>query len=250
MKKNSEIRHKLAEADDDALIRLQQEIAVLEAELSAVRNKLGVFEAKIHARLDNEFTRMRELYALYKQQKKEKKAKRLEQKQRGKNYVAPKQLVPYHKNPEQGSSLSPEQQKALRQLYKEAVVQVHPDKFVHSGEHDRIARANAITARLNGIYQSGDLEELISFYQYIISGDALRENSVGTAAIPDPKVKRDALVKKKEEVLKHLDQLKSSYTYHVLNTYDDPLTFIEELHQQLLTRIMQLEKRTRTSRGA
>ncbi|AHM58338.1 heat shock protein DnaJ domain-containing protein [Flammeovirgaceae bacterium 311] len=249
MKKNSELVHKQNEATDLEIISMQKEIAVLEAELLGIKNALGAFESKIHARLDKEIAQVRKLYTLYKSQKNDKKAKRLEQKKRGKNYVAPKQEVRYQSAPEKGSALNLEEQKALKRLYKEAVVQVHPDKFVHSGEHDRIQMANAITAQLNGIYQRGDLEELINFYQYVMSGNALQEKSYGTEAMPDVKLRMESLIKKKEALLKQLEQLKSSYTYNVLITYDNPLSFIDELHLQLQEKIKQLEKRTRKARG-
>ena len=238
-------------ASNDPIGSLQGEIAVLEAELENIKKNLGAFERQIHARLDREIARVQELTDLYKQQKKEKKAKRLEQKKRGKNYREPKQLI-HHRDAqeEEGATLNLEEQKALRRLYKEAVVQVHPDKIMHSGEHVRIQNANAITAQLNAIYKRGDLEELINFYQYIMGGNASHEINNGTEVIPDSKLRLESLIKKKEGVLKQLEQLKSSYTYHVLMTYDSPLSFIDELHFQFMERIKQLEKRTRKARSA
>ena len=231
---------------DDALNALQGQVAALEAELGKIEKELGAFEDEIHKRLDKQIARIRELYALYKRQKKEKKAKRLEQKKRGKNYKEPKQVKHYTQPKEDEVALNVEEQKELKRLYKEAIVQVHPDKFVHGGELDKIQRANAITAQLNGIYKRGDLEELINFYQYIISGHESPERSYTTEPVVDAKVRLEALQRKKEILIDQLEQLKNSYTYQVLTTYENPLSFIGELHVQFQERIAQLEKRTRT----
>ena len=240
--------NKLESASEDPVGRVQREIAVLEAELEMIRKDLGAFELKINARLHREIARMRELAELYKSHKKEKKAKRLEQKKRGKNYVEPKQVQLKNKDREEGKALDLKEQKALKRLYKEAVVQIHPDKFIHAGEQDKIQRANAITAQLNGIYQRGDLEELINFYEEIVSGNAMHESSYHVEAIPDLNIRLESLLKKKGVIGKQLEQLKSSYAYNVLTTYENPLTFIDELHLQLLERIKQLEKRTKKLR--
>lgn len=230
---------------DDPVSNLQKEIAELEANLEKVSRELGAFEAKIHARLDKQIARIRELFELYKKQKREKKAKRLEQKKRGKNYKEPKQVV-HHSEPE-GSrlALSLDEQRELKRLYKEAVVQVHPDKFIQAGEHDKIQRANAVTAQLNGIYKRGDLEELINFYQYIISGNAVFETTVSLEPVVDPRVRLETLKRKKEALLEQLQHLRSSYTYTVLTSYENPLSFIDELEIQFQERILKLEKRTK-----
>ena len=242
--------NKIEGSFDNPAGRVQGEIAVLEAELAKIKKGLRAFEMEIHSRLHREIARIRELAELYKSHKKEKKAKRLDQKKRGKNYVEPKQVQLNNKDREEGKTLGLEEQKALKRLYKEAVVQVHPDKFVHAGEQDRIQRANAVTAQLNGIYQRGDLEELINFYEEIVGGNAIHESSYRKEAIPDLNLRLESLLKKKEAMGKQLEQLKTSYAYNVLTTYENPLTFIDELHLQLLDRIKQLEKRTKKVRRA
>lgn len=230
---------------DDSISGLQEEIAVLEASFAKTKQELSTFEGKIHARLDKEIARVRELTELYKQQKREKKAKRLEQKKRGKNYVEPRQTTLPDKPGAVEAPVDPEQQRELKRLYKEAVVHVHPDKLMHSGEQDRIARANAITAQLNGIYKRGDLEELINFYEAILSGDALAEKGTSPEVLVDPRLRQQSLRKKKVALLAQLEQLRRSYTYTVLITYENPLHFIDELYLQFQERIKQLEKRTR-----
>ncbi len=236
----------LEDASVDQVDKLQKEISQLEMEVDKIKRELSSFETQIHARLDNEISRIRFLYGLYKQQKREKKAKRLEQKKKGKNYKEPKQIIQLGKVKGAGIELNPEEQRELKRLYKEAVFQFHPDKVEHGGHQDKITRATAITAQLNAIYRKGDLEELVNFYQYIIMDHSMND----TGNIPEVTVDNNArlfsLKRKKEALLNQLHQLKDSYTYNVLTTYENPLAFIDELYIQLKARIAQLEKRTRT----
>lgn len=232
-------------SQEDSLSSLQKEIASLEAELDKVKKELNSFEDEIRIRLDREIARIQELTILYKKQKREKKEKRLEQKKRGKNYKEPKQINRGEKIKEDEITLSIQEQKELKRLYKEAVVLVHPDKIDHKGETDKIQRATHITIQLNAIYKRGDLEELINFYQYVVLGNELSEKETPMENIADPKARMIFLKRKKETLLKNLEELKASYIYNVLATYENPLSFIEELHQQFKERIVQLEKRTR-----
>jgi hypothetical protein len=232
-------------SSSDPLSSLQAEISELQAELEKVKKELNVFETEIRAKLDREIARIQELTILYKKQKREKKEKRLEQKKRGKNYKEPKQVNRSEKIKGDEISLSIHEQKELKRIYKEAIVQVHPDKIDHKGEVDKIQRATLITTQLNAIYKSGDLEELINFYQYIILGNELSEKDKSMENTADPKARLLFLRRKKETLIKNLEELKASYIYNVLTTYENPLSFIEELHQQFKERIVQLEKRTR-----
>jgi hypothetical protein len=237
---------KTTDFKEGSVQRLQREIAEMEAVLERGIRDLRRFENEIHARLNREIARIRELSDLYKQQKKAKKAKRLEQKKKGKNYREPRQVTLPDKAKEEKGTISLTQQQELRRVYKEAVLQVHPDKIHHEGENDKILKATDLTARLNGIYKRGDLEELINFYQFIISENGLYEKGIPAKEIAvDPQARLVSLKKKKEAMSLELEKLKNSYTYKILTTYEDPLSFIDELQLQFRERILQLEKRTR-----
>jgi len=230
------------------LSQLQKDVAALEAELVKVQDDLKAFESIIHRRLDQEIRRLKELSDLYKKLKQAKKLKRLEQKQKGKNYKAPTHLQKVQEEQNSSSDASPEERKELRRLYREAVVQVHPDKINHGGENEKIHQATVLTAQLNGIYQRGDLEELINFYEYVILGNPISElESPNTSAI-DAKLRVTHLNRKKDQLSKQLLDLKSAYTYGILTTYEDPLTFIDELYIQLHERIKLMEKRTKKAK--
>jgi len=235
-------------SSNNQLNQLQKEIAVLEAELEKVRHDVGTFENMIHRRLDQEIKRLKELSDLYKKQKRDKKLKRLEQKQRGKNYKAPTQLQMGQQSSGESSEASPEEQKELRRLYKEAVIQVHPDKIHHGGVTEKIHQANVLTAQLNGIYQRGDLEELIKFYEFVIMGNPITSLDTSITSPVDEKLRVSHLSRKKETFLRQLQDLKNSYTYGILTTYEDPLTFIDELYIQLYDRIKLMEKRTKKAK--
>jgi hypothetical protein len=247
------MKHPLRTLQHDAAdpIRvLQQEIAVLEASIEGIRKEVGAFETQLHSRLDREISRIRELTDLYKSQKQEKKARRLEQKKRGKNWVEPRPL-PQRPLAREGSPASPaEEQQALRRLYREAVVQVHPDKLMRAGGGpDRIARATALTAQLNALYKRGDLEEMLLFWEQIAGSTASLKESGGPKPPIDGALRLEALKRKKENLATQLEQLKNSYSYQVLTTYENPLSFIDELYLQFMERIKQLEKRTRSKGG-
>lgn len=234
---------------EDSLVepvaQLQREIAALEAELERLKEETRAFESEIHSRLNRQIARVRELSELYKKRKKEKKAKRLEQKKRGKNYKEPKQLQPNREPKEAEAALNDDEQQAFKRLYREAVVQVHPDKVSQAGDEDRILHATSITARLNDIYKRGDLDELINFYQTIISGSQVPGLNTPVEERVDPKIRLASLKRKKEVVMMQLEQVRNSYSYTVLQTYENPLSFIDELRLQFEERIIQLEKRTR-----
>jgi len=229
------------------IYKLQKEIALLQEDYREAKGKLEDFERVIHSRLDREIRRLHELNSLYKKHKQDKKLKRLEQKKKGKNYKDSTQIKPLNQTQASKSNPDAAEQKELRRLYKEAIVQVHPDKIHHAGEANHIHRATHLTAKLNEIYKSGDLEELLNFYQYIIIGNNSDDLKIQMPEV-DGKLRISHLIKKKETLEKQIAELKDSYTYGILISYDNPLTFIDELYIQLHERIKLMEKRTKKAK--
>jgi hypothetical protein len=223
---------------------LEREIALLEKELQIAETELNVFTTQIRQQLHLQIIRIRELTDLYKKQKAAKKTKRLEQKKKGKNYREPNAI----KRTENGSSgdekaAMPGQQE-LKRLYKEAIRQVHPDKFANE-ETEISERATALTVQLNQIYDTGDLAELQGFYEHIISGNAMSHVPYKSETISDPEAMLTFLRKKQQDLQTSLSEIKSSQLFEVLKTYAEPLSFIPELRQQFEERIIIMEKRTR-----
>lgn len=231
--------------DPNELHALEQQIHTLETQLTEAEQMVNVFETQIRSKLYNEIRRINELTALYKQQKRDKKAKRLEQKKRGKNYKEPQGVLKTKPAGNAATTPGSDEQQELKRLYKEAIVHVHPDKFANDGEHTS-EKANALTVQLNAIYQSGDLQELKDFHEHILSGNAMAHIPYQPSTIADADALRTYLSRKRDELLQQLEALKEMHLYTVLQTYAEPLTFIDELRTQFVERILQLQKRTRT----
>lgn len=233
---------------NNQILQLEREIAALEKTLSESEQKVNVFTAQIRNQLQPQIKRIQELVALYKKQKQEKKAKRLEQKKKGKHYQPPQQF-PSPKNARETDEKTPEpNQQDLKRLYKEAIVQVHPDKFVNEDE-SKTERAHELTLQLNELYESGDLEELKGFHEHILSGNAMAHIPFKTASLKDPVSMLTYLQNKRAELLKNLQEIKTSELFQVLETYENPLTFIPELRLQFEARIAVFEKRTRQKKN-
>ncbi|HTF82521.1 MAG TPA: hypothetical protein VL947_12380, partial [Cytophagales bacterium] len=108
---------------------LEVAIADLEQELVDAETKLGAFEAQIWSKLHVQILQVRTLTDVYKKLKKEKKSKRLEQKRRGKNYTET-QIATSEDGSHQKDALEVLiDAKELRQLYRESIVKVHPDRY-------------------------------------------------------------------------------------------------------------------------
>ncbi|SHJ50438.1 hypothetical protein SAMN04487911_12323 [Arenibacter nanhaiticus] len=219
---------------------LQAKIDKLTAELQEVLQKLSAFENTLRAYVADEIIAEQELSLLYKQQKKAKKEKRLSQKKRGKNFAAPTGLKPA--NLTKPIDKNPEDQKEKKRLYREAMLYVHPDKF--SMEEEKSALATEVTAKLIDIYQSGDLATLQAYHAHIFSGHALIASK---PFLKPTAIDGNTYLEMELQALKSkLAQVKDSYTYRVLTTYDNPMTFKEELKAYYTDRLAKLRKRTRT----
>lgn len=234
------------ESSNEKIVQLEIEVASLERELNSIEQELSEFESKIRFYLHHQLVELHDLTTLYKSQKKAKKEKRKEQKRRGKNYQEPIGLkIPRtSEDSTEQNAISLEDKNERKRLYKEAVVHVHPDKF--GSEEDDVERANEITAQLNQLYQTGQLEELKELHEHIVSGNAMAYVPFQASSIQD-KVSLEVLLKKKiEELKERIDLRKSSHTYEVLKTYENPLTYIDELRIYVKDKIKKMKRRTRT----
>jgi hypothetical protein len=232
---------------DDTIRGLELEIASIEKELRDVECRIRTLQSEIQARYHHEIVLIRELASVYKKKKLAKKEKRLEQKKRGKNYQPPQGLKKSKNTTGVTSALESSDTQELKRLYREAVLQVHPDKFVnHTDEISK--RSQDLTIELIDTYQSGDLEELKAIYHHIMSGNAMSSDQSDKKSVPDPKAMHSYLIKKRNDLITELNEVKQSRIFEVLSTYDDPKKFIDELAVQLLIRIRQLERRTRVNK--
>lgn len=232
----------------DVIHTLEQEIASLTHELKDIEYRVRGVETQIQLRYSTEIHRIRELGTLYKKQKKGKKEQRAQQKKRGKNYPqvaglkeipAPTQTTPTNSSPNKVN---------LKKLYREAMLQVHPDKFSNDTSEMHL-RSQELTIQLIDIYQSGNLDLLRHFHSYIMSGNAIIANSREKNLIEDQQATYKYLLKEKENLLKTLQKTKESWIYEILATNMDPAQFMDDLSSQFSLRIHQLERRTRINKG-
>ncbi len=220
---------------------IKAEIESLQKELDLIEQDTNTFEALIRSQLVEELIEVQELRFLYKRQKQEKKEKRLEQKRRGKNYKEPvgEKVVCYKQN----KTHSPENQKEIRRLYREAILHVHPDKF--SMDEEKIDLATEVTSKLINTYQAGDLIELQLLHRHITSGNAMNQMQECSAIESKTSTSDLYLIREKEKLEALLIIAKNKHTYKVLTEYPDPSTFIDELKIFYTDKISKLRRRTR-----
>ncbi|WP_299289642.1 hypothetical protein [uncultured Mucilaginibacter sp.] len=236
--------NKNPDQNQEAIVLLEKEIALLEAELRELESNLNIFQTKIRSVLSAQINRIRALTDLYKSQKQAKKLKRLEQKKRGKNYKEPVGLKVNNASFTTQKLVSADDQQELKRLFKEAVVQIHPDKLTDADE-ELNQRATEVTAQLNEVYQNGDLDEMSRLHEFIVSGNALTYVPDQPQTIKDLAVMIQFLQDKKRKVLQLIAEIKSSELYQLWTNGRDPETIIAELKLAFEHRIAVLEKRTR-----
>ncbi|HCO85295.1 MAG TPA: hypothetical protein DIT95_17450 [Arenibacter sp.] len=219
---------------------LQAEINRLQLEINETIQKTSVFENLLRTKIEDELIEEQELSLLYKQQKKAKKDKRLAQKKRGKNYDQTGILTSDQPKPIPEKNSRERQQR--KQLYREAMLYVHPDKF--SMQTDKLDLATEITTQLIEIYRSGDLAALKAYHAHIFSGNTLIKPHKKQEPLKDPDLTylKMELKKLREE----LAAAKNRHTYKVLTEYENPMSFLDELKAYYKDRLMKLRKRTRT----
>lgn len=232
-------------SDKESIRRLEQEIASFEDELREAERKVRTIKSQIQNRYHNEIIRIHELYTLYKHQKQLKKVQRLEQKKRGKNYKEPAGLKKTTSKISEDAAFTSENSHELKKLYREAVVQVHPDKFTNHSEQIS-KRSLELTIQLIDIYQSGNLEKLKQVHRHIMSGNAMAGFQENTDRFPAPEAMKEFLVQKRTALAGELTKVKASYFYQVFTTSDNLSKFIEDMAPQFYQRIQQLERRTRS----
>ncbi|REH54633.1 hypothetical protein C7448_102156 [Tenacibaculum gallaicum] len=223
--------------------KLEERIKELETEIGIIENKLFPFEQSLRNVISDLLIEERELTILYKQQKKAKKEKRLAQKRKGKNYKEVTDVVYISKETATQEKVN---QKEKKRLYKEAMLYVHPDKF--SMQENEQLKATETTTKLIEIYQKGSLEELEAFHAHIFSGNTTISFNKDISLIEQTTKSTTYLIKEVERLEKVLNDLLGSYTYKVLATYKNPMSFVEELKAYYDDRIFKLRKRTRTKK--
>lgn len=232
----------LPSSENLKIIEIQNEINRLQNEFDAIERKLHVFENQLRLALEDSIIEVQELTVVYKKLKKEKKEKRFEQKKRGKNYKESSELIILHEKDLKNSDSSVEK-KERKKLYREAMLNVHPDKFSLNETQQDLA--TDVTSNLIEIYKTGTLEELKFYHSKIMRGLLLD----GENKINDNTIDHETYLKKQLLAIQNkLSSLKKKHTYIVLTTYENPMDFQEELQAYYQDKIEKLKKRTRKAR--
>lgn len=222
---------------------LKDQIAQLQGELNTITVKVDAYEALLQSHLTSELITEQELSVLYKAQKSTKTAKRLAQKKKGKNYVEPVGLRQQIKSTAT-KAVAATESKEKKRLYREAMLHVHPDKF--SMNDDKVELATELTTRLVEIYKQEDLATLVAYHAHLLNNVGLTEDVSPSSHPSDQTTSPDAyLLLEIAQLEKALEAVKSRHSYHVLTTYADPSSFIDELRAYYQDRIHKLRRRTR-----
>lgn len=232
----------IQEHSGEELAHLEALMTDLQCKIANAEQLLFPFEQSLRNKIADLLVEERELTQLYKEQKAAKKEKRLAQKRKGKNYVAPVGLVSKSNTNKPLENTLDIQEK--KRLYKEAMLQVHPDKF--SMQEDSQEMATEITSKLIQIYKTGTLEELQAFHAHIFHGNTAINLSEGAVKVKPTVDKYSYLKKEIARLEKQLEELVARHTYKVLTTYENPMSFATELEAYFNDRIFKMKKRTRT----
>ena len=236
------LNQQLPTSDNQRVIEIQNRITQLEKEYAEVAEKLRLFENQLRLALEDVIIEVQELTVLYKKLQKKKKEKRLEQKRRGKNYKEPA-IVKTKNTKTVLNEVSSLEKKERKKLYREAMLNVHPDKFTLNEKEQELA--TDISSKLIDIYKSGSLEELQLYHSKIMSGMLVEIEK------PTGKTNKNLeyhLKKQLSELQHKLKSLKNKHTYVVLMSYEQPISFAEELKIYYFDKIEKLKKRTRKAR--
>ena len=232
----------LIDISSGEILNLQEKINILEAKIKEVEIKLFPFEQELRNAITDLLIEERELTILYKEQKKVKRAKRLEQKRKGKNYKESTDVIPVSKKKEEEKV----NQKEKKRLYKEAMLYVHPDKY--SMQENEQQKALELTKKLVEIYKEGSLLELEAFHAHIFGGNTTMNFDKDISLVKKATSNTTYLINEVKHLEKKLADLLNSYTYKILTTYKNPMSFVDELKAYYNDRIYKLRKRTRTKK--
>jgi hypothetical protein len=236
------LNEQLPAFENQKLIEIQNRIDQLQMEFDVVEEELRLFENKLRLALEDFIIEVQELTVLYKKIKREKKEKRLEQKRRGKNYQGSSELK-ILKSGNWAPEVSTSEKKERKKLYREAMLNVHPDKF--SMDENKLELATDITSNLIEVYKNGSFEDLQFYHSKIMNGLLIEvKNKVEPTGVELELY----LTKQLFEIQEKLESIKSKHTYVVLTSYKNPMSFVNELTDYYLDKIAKLKKRTRKVR--
>jgi len=221
--------------ENEEIFDLKLKISVAVSKLDEIQNQLHEFESLIRSFVLDDMILEQELAAKYRNFQRAKKDKRKEQKRKGKNYQAPKGLVKELKQCE--SELMLEDTLRLKKMYRDTMMLIHPDRVE---EVDK-KKATENTSKLVELYQSKNIQEMELFCNHLLFNNDSKDIEITSIDNPTLAYFTNEL----DKVQWQINQLKSKHTYQVLNTYERPIDFVQELKDYYKDRIEKLKRRTR-----
>jgi hypothetical protein len=222
---------------------LQVEVAALEAEKTYWENAITAFERSVRLQLQTVLLqffelqrRLAEIKAKFSQKFADKAT--FEEKEKA-HHKFKNQLNDDTATEAKTKILDENQALDLKKLYREALFMSHPDRF--SGDAEKEAKANEITAALNEAYQQKDLEKVRTIWQSLKDGVAF-EIDFATASKERLQAIYLKLLQQKAELLSALDVLKSNEYYDAIARKTDIFTYSENLKIQIELKINILQK--------
>lgn len=132
-------------------------------------------------------------------------------------------------------SLTPQQQKELKKLYRQASLKCHPDRIVEELHEE----AEAFFVELNTAYKSNDLERVKEIHQQLKSGMMLSKSE----SITELK-KLESTVQSLQQKLQDwdikLDKLKAMPTYQTVSKIEDWMLYFAETKEVLESQLERL----------
>lgn len=241
---NNQMKHSLINKSA-ALEDLKAELLLLQNEYSQKAKQLSQFENFLREKLNSQLVTIRELEAVYKAEKRAKKDKRIQQKLKNKKSGTTSSFSVAVQATAQ-STAKEEIPTDIKKLYREALQNIHPDKFAHNTDHAQIA--NEITTELIQVYQNNDFDRLKDLHELIIYGNILELSNQNTSVESPKKDTLESVQKEIETLQQHILVLQNSQLYLLMIENEDVQKLLETLKTQFEERIQVLLKRTRKSR--
>lgn len=124
---------------------------------------------------------------------------------------------------QQPKTLTPQEQKELRKLYRRTSLKCHPDRVVEELQ----AEAEEIFVELNQAYKQNDLEKIRAISEQLKAGIMLAK-SEGVTTLKKLESTYKSLLQKLENWQEKLDQLQQQPTYQTISRIDNWETYFEE----------------------
>lgn len=238
---SSEIVHSDVKAKLRIRIRLlEMEISNLESEKTDIETVIHQFTIQLRSRLGHFILQRMELETelarlLALKSKRRSDVEDYEQKQQ--NFS---QTSEEHRKTKELPKLKTDEEAALKKMYREAVMNIHPDRFQDDPEKE--VKANEITARLTEAYKNNDLKTVTEIWQSIQDGTIFGNDILSIERTDLLERIVNQLEVRKIHLIRTIDVLKQQELYNIGNDKVSWNNYFIETEKQLVINIEVLKK--------